>query len=68
MQIDWLDLLSLDEDSQQLVQARYLYTTAFQKEVAANMLKTWLPIDLVVLIELEMTSDDMGAYDVPLQY
>ena len=43
------------------------------------MLKTWLPIDLVVtitglplekvvLIELEMTSDDMGAYDVPLQY
>ena len=61
------------------MQARYLYTTAFQKEVAANMLKTWLPIDLVVtitglplekvvLIELEMTSDDMGAYDVPLQY
>ncbi|WP_047517746.1 hypothetical protein [Vibrio harveyi] len=79
MQIDWLDLLSLDEDSQQLVQARYLCTTAFQKEVAANMLKTWLPIDLVVtitglplekvvLIELEVTSDDMGAYDVPLQY
>lgn len=79
MQIAWLDLLSLDEDSQQLVQARYLYTTAFQKEVAANMLKTWLLIDLVVtitglplekvvLVELEMTSDDMGAYGVPLQY
>ncbi|WP_234352465.1 hypothetical protein [Vibrio harveyi] len=50
MQIDWLDLLSLDEDSQQLLQARHLYTTAFQKEAAANMLKTWLPIDLVVTI------------------
>ncbi len=39
MQIDWLDLLNLDEDSQQVVQARYIYTTAFQKEIAVTMLK-----------------------------
>ncbi|WP_017191386.1 hypothetical protein [Vibrio harveyi] len=79
MQINWLDLLNLDEDSQQVVQARYIYTTAFQKEIAVTMLKMLLPIDLVVTltglplekiisIELEMASDDMGAYDVPLQY
>ncbi|EPJ1135125.1 hypothetical protein ACTEUO_004728, partial [Vibrio vulnificus] len=77
MKTDWQDKLkgTLDHNSLALIEGRFIRTTQSQTDVAKWMLDEWMPIELVatvtglplnhvVSLELEMGSDDMGAYDV----
>lgn len=73
MDTNWHEKLKLDTSSVALVESRFVRTTQSQTDVAKWMLDEWMPMDsvvamtglpleTVVLLELEMTSS-MGADD-----
>ncbi|MDN3683154.1 hypothetical protein QWZ04_22865 [Vibrio tapetis subsp. quintayensis] len=73
MDTNWHEKLKLDTSSVALVESRFVRTTQSQTDVAKWMLDEWMPMDsvvaitglpleTVVLLELEMTSS-LGADD-----